>query len=322
MLSLASCIRIALIASGFAGRCLAGDWYVDAVNGNDANTGATPATAWRTITHATLTVPVGNYEVIHVAAGTYDAALGESFPIYFHQKQKLLGAGIGLSIVDAGGVNRAVMRLEAPGYDATQDTAISGFDLRNARYGVELPTSMGFHGPWLTYLDIRGMSDAGIAAFSFRSGPNYWGSASPVVQHVTCTACTIGCLVDSGGIAPPNHAMGWVTLEDSSFSGNSANGIRFSGSYAINTGIVRRCRIESNGAYGWQVIPGGSLGVTQTFEECSITANVLGGVLLAPSGMSASLTMKSCTVAGSSGAGVRVMPKTVQNNIVLRGTLI
>ena len=37
---------------------LAADWYVDAANGSDTNSGTSAADAWRTVTHATQQFPV------------------------------------------------------------------------------------------------------------------------------------------------------------------------------------------------------------------------------------------------------------------------
>lgn len=55
--------------------------YVNAVNGDDIlNNGRTAEQPYRTITKA-LSAPYTNYTV-SVAAGTYDAVLGEQFPIY------------------------------------------------------------------------------------------------------------------------------------------------------------------------------------------------------------------------------------------------
>ena len=62
-----------------AGTGFAADWYVDAVGGGDANSGTSATDAWKTVTHA-LTVVPGGGDVVHLAAGVYDEALGEVFP--------------------------------------------------------------------------------------------------------------------------------------------------------------------------------------------------------------------------------------------------
>ena len=57
-------------------------YYVDSTNGSDSNDGMT--SPWKTITHAAATVPAGTAVTpnqIILAAGTYDLANGETFPV-------------------------------------------------------------------------------------------------------------------------------------------------------------------------------------------------------------------------------------------------
>lgn len=63
------------------------DYYVDAANGNDANTGSA-GSPWRTISMAIRTAPTTGAN-IHVAPGTYSA--GETFPISPRTNQHLIG---------------------------------------------------------------------------------------------------------------------------------------------------------------------------------------------------------------------------------------
>jgi len=64
------------------------DYYVDASSGSDANPG-TPGAPFRTITYAVAAA--GPNKTIFVAPGTYDAVLGETFPIRLQQGQSLIG---------------------------------------------------------------------------------------------------------------------------------------------------------------------------------------------------------------------------------------
>src|SRR5262245_28911061 len=91
MTARASAISILLVAVAIP--AYAGDWYVDAMNGSDANGGTSWSDAWRTISHAVDTVSATGVERFHVASGTYDTALGESFPIRPDTKFELLGEG-------------------------------------------------------------------------------------------------------------------------------------------------------------------------------------------------------------------------------------
>ena len=84
----------------------AADYYVDAVHGDNADTGASPDHAWRTITRAIAALPAlptGAQERIHVAPGVYDTALGEVFPypIMFHDGIEIIGdGGSDVTIID------------------------------------------------------------------------------------------------------------------------------------------------------------------------------------------------------------------------------
>ena len=78
-----------LLASSATAR--ASDWYVDAQAGSDLNSGSSAAAAWKTITHALASIPALGPETIHVAPGTYDAALGEVFPWVLRSQAVLQG---------------------------------------------------------------------------------------------------------------------------------------------------------------------------------------------------------------------------------------
>ena len=71
--------------------CLASDWYVDAVNGNDANGGTSAQDAWRTISYS-LT-QLGPDQTLHVLPGTYGVGNGEIFPLAPPTGTVLIGDG-------------------------------------------------------------------------------------------------------------------------------------------------------------------------------------------------------------------------------------
>ncbi|MBU1628297.1 hypothetical protein KKB18_13090 [bacterium] len=62
----------------------AADYYVDALNGDNANSGISADDAWKTITYADSQIKEFVYEnipiTLYIAAGTYNEALGEDFP--------------------------------------------------------------------------------------------------------------------------------------------------------------------------------------------------------------------------------------------------
>ncbi|HEY5611027.1 MAG TPA: FG-GAP-like repeat-containing protein, partial [Thermoanaerobaculia bacterium] len=79
----------------------ADDYYVATTGSNTTGTG-TEASPWKTITYA-LSQITGTGKTLHVAAGTYDTTLGETFPINIKNGVSLAGAGIDASILDAKG---------------------------------------------------------------------------------------------------------------------------------------------------------------------------------------------------------------------------
>lgn len=76
--------------SKFSVATLAGvTYYVDALHGKDANSGTSPSLPFKTITKAAFSAKSG--DVILVAAGTYNTALGEIFPISIAPGVTILG---------------------------------------------------------------------------------------------------------------------------------------------------------------------------------------------------------------------------------------
>jgi hypothetical protein len=89
------------------GGAISGSYYVDAAAGNDAYPGNSTQ-PWRTITHALATADPN--ALIYIRPGTYNAALGEVFPLMMQPGQEIIGdevnKGIGAthtSILGHGG---------------------------------------------------------------------------------------------------------------------------------------------------------------------------------------------------------------------------
>lgn len=83
---------------------LLADWFVDAASGDDdAHDGAAPDRAFRTITRALSVAAKG--DEVQLAAGTYDAAHGETFPIAVPDGVVLRGdeSTKGAGVIVAGG---------------------------------------------------------------------------------------------------------------------------------------------------------------------------------------------------------------------------
>jgi len=110
-------------------------YYINAATGNDGNDGSY-GSPWKTISHAADNVPAGTSasdpNVIHVADGTYDTSLGESFPITLdNENVTLLADWTTTAPVINGGCATTILKIEDTGI------TIDGFTINNATYGVE-----------------------------------------------------------------------------------------------------------------------------------------------------------------------------------------
>jgi len=118
------CLLISVIVTGCSGDGDSGtnnpepvyDLYVDAVNGNDANSGGKDAPL-RTITYAIT--QAGRGDTVKIAPGTYDTTLGETFPIIIPDNVTFIGN------IDQKG-------------DGTLPTVIEGVDSVDAEYAATL----------------------------------------------------------------------------------------------------------------------------------------------------------------------------------------
>jgi len=113
----------------------AGDYYVDAVGGSDVTGNGSTGSPWQTITHA-LSQVIGPDVAIHVAAGTYNEALGESFPITMEPNVSLLGAGYTTTIISGNESNNVIHFPSTATY--TETTVISGFKITGGSIGVRV----------------------------------------------------------------------------------------------------------------------------------------------------------------------------------------
>ncbi|MCX6137672.1 MAG: right-handed parallel beta-helix repeat-containing protein, partial [Ignavibacteriales bacterium] len=80
------------------------NYYVNALTGSNSSGSGAQSTPWKTITYA-LSQITGSGHTLFVAAGTYNTTLGETFPIVAKDGVSLIGAGMDVSIIDAGNTN-------------------------------------------------------------------------------------------------------------------------------------------------------------------------------------------------------------------------
>jgi hypothetical protein len=112
-------------------------WYVNSNSGNDTNAGNNSTAPFKTITKA-LTVAIPQ-DVISVAAGSYNVASGETFPLTLTSGVRLLSqSGVLSTIIDAAGANQRVINC----HSADDQTILQGFTIRGGR--ATAPTYVGY----------------------------------------------------------------------------------------------------------------------------------------------------------------------------------
>jgi len=112
MKQLTTIIIIALFTLTLNALSFTAEYYVDAVKGDNANTGSTADDAWKNISHA-LTLAEGtslNPAVIHIKSGTYNQATGELFPFELKNNVHLSGVDNLSVILDASNSEKTVIR--------------------------------------------------------------------------------------------------------------------------------------------------------------------------------------------------------------------
>jgi Protein of unknown function (DUF1565) len=84
--------------------CLAlNDLFVDALLGDDALGNGSASTPYRTVTRALLDASGPGPTAVHLAPGTYNQGLGETFPLVLGPSVSLLGAGAYHCVISGGG---------------------------------------------------------------------------------------------------------------------------------------------------------------------------------------------------------------------------
>jgi parallel beta-helix repeat protein len=231
-----------------------GDYYVHASSGSDANPG-TIQEPFKTITHAVAAA--GPNKTVCVMPGTYNAALGESFPIYLQQGQSLVGdvpnkgAGVVRTLVSGSGYAGHL-----PWADVLAAVVVAEGSYV-AGLSIDAPYSVDAFGVYLE--DVTGSiahNTFGSSATTLYGGVCVMGSgASGVVDNDFLTL--------SYGVYTYYHA-GSMTVEGNLFE-TMAICIDISGSSDSTT--VRGNTIIGNGQCGVQVQSGAPVIEGNTFNR-------------------------------------------------------
>jgi len=106
----------------------AADYYVDANIGSDTTGDGSSGNPWKTITFALTQVggSASDPEVINIAAGIYDLALGENFPITISSYISLKGESRDATVLDATGASASVLYAQDESNISLENLTLTG----------------------------------------------------------------------------------------------------------------------------------------------------------------------------------------------------
>lgn len=248
------------------------DYYVDALSGNNATGNGRIASPWKTISYALSQVAGPDVE-IHVAPGTYDQALGESYPLIMEPGVSLVGAGYTSTTISGNGSTYAIHFPSTAIY--TEATVISGFKIMNGTAGIRVDGAVGsgasptIRANWITENTNGIENHVGVSRYAYTviednliaNNTNYgirdnaeadWAQAKPNITH--------NRIVNngSGGIYCASRASNYYTancspvIMNNVISDNSGDGLTCHTSYAgsCNPELINN---TISGNQGWGV---------------------------------------------------------------------
>lgn len=280
-------------------------YYVDAEAGNNVTGDGSEAAPWRTITHAMGEMAGVGLE-LRIASGTYNRALGETFPIYMKSGISLSGVDRTAAVVQGDGTANLLHFASTTRF--TTSTAIRGIKLTGGQSAVYIDgtanpgtgplieddwLTANIYGVWITAVnggqvlgEIRGNLitgnslggvyqnvDRGMAQSAVMIADNE--IADNTGDGITCYAVGAGTSGQAGFCSP--------TISGNLIHHNSGDGIDCRTSYAgsCNPVIVRN-QIYRNGGWGMNRDPGTNHQYlsAQTLVGNLIARNSAGGVKL------------------------------------------
>lgn len=231
----------ALLGLAEAGRAGAATRYVATTGNDSSNTCLASGSPCRTITRA-LSQGVAN-DTISVAAGLYNPALGEAFPLDISKSLMLIGAGPSSTILDAASTGIVIV--------ITGETTvawISGVAVRNglSAYagGISIDQDVAATLSNVTISDNTVMAVVSPSFVVGGGGINNYGGLTLV--DVTISGNKVVTTGDGGGaegggifnVVTPDGSgnRGRLTLTNVTISGNSASATG-SGAFALGAGL-------------------------------------------------------------------------------------
>jgi len=302
------------------GAASAMDYYVDANFGSDDPGSGTEANPFKTITYA-LGYATSSGDNIYIAGGTYDTALGESFPLGMNYNVSLLGAGPDVVTVDADQSAAHVISCISDG-----SPVISGLTITGGLAGAATAYSANAFGGgiliWNCWPTVQNCiiteneatgANAGAAGIACVGA--LYGTASPTIRDsiISHNSVTTTDTADGAGGGIGCLAVYWgtcdITIQDCAVVSNSVEAEDSSGSVA-------------GGGIGCAVADDSNDTCTAQITNCLVLNNGLSAPVYAHGGgiygHLSDLTMLNCTVADNSPDGVNVSgnTSTLTNSII------
>lgn len=280
-------LALALVATTPEAR---GDYHVDPASGSDAAGDGSVAAPWQTIGHALQQI-VGEGHTLHLAAGDFDAASGESFPIVARPGVAVVGQPGGASRLLAAAGETIVSIESSSGCCGTPTIEFDGTtrfeDLRlvGGSVGVDVHATVGTPArPQLLRITCASQTWAGM-----RVGGT-GALAEPDIRACRFEDCEAGLRM--GDL----NASSYVVVDDCEFV-RCAWGVRYSADasdpFTFPTSLVRSSRFAGCGTAAYA--SAGEASPLLLLEECLIFGGTT-GVAVASSLGFAQVRVDRCTI--------------------------
>jgi hypothetical protein len=279
-----------------AAPAFAGDWYVDAVNGSNSNSGSSPSNAWRTITWAVAHAPAVQGEIIHVT-GTFNAASGEQFPIVVRSGQRIVGPSPTEYAVVSGTLQTPSLiefRSSGPTDVFSPGSGLENLNPTFAQRGVVITSTDGVMSPTLRNLYFTNITDIGVLVES--SSPT---RASPTFERLGVGSWGRGVVCNSTA-----SQTQLARFSDCRFGGGTV-GLTVQGTFDVS---IERSLFFNDGTHGLALrAPAAGLFQTVTVRDTALLENHRNGIECAGSASgTTNLILQRCTLAGNQAASLRI----------------
>lgn len=238
--------------------------FVDATTGDDANDGATTATAKRTIQAAVEAVEADGDRVV-VADGVYEPFTCENKSIVIESVN-----GSRYTIIDGGGTNRCAT---LGTYVGQTNTVLRGFTLRNGNANGSAVTVSRKYGGGVCFGTLEDCHIYGNTAYTYQYSDSFGGGA----YAANLRNCIIGGNWGyyGGGVHLPRLASGAFVVEECVFTRNrgSTGSAIFVGNGTGESPSVCKCLIDGNWATSWIAVYDAKRDNSFLLNKCTVIGN-------------------------------------------------